>query len=93
MAVDLIGARLNTPRTGRHKRCISSSCIGVCWSVAVTFAATTVTIESWDQLPPAVPSACHTRRSRLRSRLKREARTSRAAGFSLAKDMSSKAVH
>ena len=59
MAGRPIRGRRNIARARRRDRCISASRIGVCCDVAITLAASTVTIESWVQLSPAVPSACH----------------------------------
>ena len=59
MASRPIRGRRNIARARWRDRCISASRIGVCCDVAITFAASTVTIESWNQLPPAVPSACY----------------------------------
>ena len=69
MAGRSIRGRRTIARAKRRDRCISPSRIGVCCDIAITLAASTVTIESWNQLPPAVPSACHAQRSRLRPRL------------------------
>ena len=59
MAGRPIRGRRNMARARQRDRCISPRRIGVYCDVAITLAASTVTIESWDQLPPAVPSACH----------------------------------
>ncbi len=65
MAGQPIRGRRNIARARQRDRRIAPIRIGVCCAVAITLAASTVTIESWGQLPPAVPSACHAQRSRL----------------------------
>jgi hypothetical protein len=59
MTVDQIRARRNIERANYRDRCISQIRIGVYYVIVITLVASTVTIESWDQLPLAVPSACH----------------------------------
>jgi hypothetical protein len=52
MTLNLIRARRNTARAGQHERCIFRTSIGVYFGIAITLVASTVTIDSWDQLPP-----------------------------------------
>ena len=93
MAGHPIRGRRNGARARQRDRCISPSRIGVCCDVAITLAASTVTIESWISFRPQcrVP-AMHTVQDYDLAYSKKREQAERMAS-ALANDMCAKAVH